>query len=168
MWLDLSKIIEMPGASVPFALELDGEHLRTASIPDFRTAPEASGQVVNTAGLLDLHAVIRAEMRCVCDRCGREFDRERVQTVDVPLAADLPEDSDSDVFPVTDNGIDLAEVLETCFILESETKTLCREDCKGLCPRCGKNLNDGPCGCETPKDPRFAVLEQLLDNKNEE
>jgi uncharacterized protein len=44
-----------------------------------------------------------------------------------------------------------------------ETKFLCREDCKGLCARCGKNLNLGPCGCGKEIDPRFAVLEQLLD-----
>ena len=46
-----------------------------------------------------------------------------------------------------------------------ETKFLCSEDCKGLCPRCGKNLNLGPCGCRKEPDPRFAVLEQLLDKE---
>lgn len=163
MWLDLRKVIEMPGAAAPFAVELDPETLRSAAILDFAAPPTAEGRVTNTAGLLELHAVIHAEMRCRCDRCGREFDRVREQTVDAPLAADLPEDADSDVFPVEDNGVEVSELLETCFILESESKTLCREDCKGLCPNCGKNLNDGPCDCRPASDPRFAVLEQLLD-----
>ena len=45
------------------------------------------------------------------------------------------------------------------------TKFLCREDCKGLCPQCGKNLNDGSCSCKKPVDPRLAVLQQLLDKE---
>jgi uncharacterized protein len=60
----------------------------------------------------------------------------------------------------------LDEVLTTLFILDMDTKFLCREDCAGLCPQCGKNLNDGPCGCKKPRDPRMAVLEQLLDDKD--
>jgi uncharacterized protein len=54
-------------------------------------------------------------------------------------------------------------VLTTCFILDMEIRFLCREDCKGLCARCGRNLNLGPCGCGKEIDPIFAVLEQLLD-----
>ncbi|MBQ7144062.1 MAG: DUF177 domain-containing protein [Oscillospiraceae bacterium] len=165
MWLDLRNIIEVPGASAPFETTLDPEQLLTPAILSFDAPPAAEGVVVNTAGLLDLHAVIRARMRCVCDRCGAEFERERIQDVDAELAADVDEDSDGEVFPLTDDGVDVSELLETCFILDTDPKTLCREDCKGLCPRCGKNLNDGPCGCEAPKDPRFAVLEQLLDRE---
>ena len=49
-----------------------------------------------------------------------------------------------------------------------DTKTLCSEDCKGLCPRCGANLNDGPCGCKREVDPRLAVLAKLLENRENE
>ena len=163
MWLDLSRIIETPGASLPFETELDASLLASDAILSFPVPPTARGQVVNSAGLLDLHAHIRGRMRCRCDRCGAEFERELDQPVDQPLAADLPEDSDSDAYPVEDNGIDAAALLESCFLLDREMKTLCRPDCAGLCPRCGRNLNEGPCGCQPTPDPRFAVLEQLLD-----
>ncbi|NLH02379.1 MAG: DUF177 domain-containing protein, partial [Clostridiales bacterium] len=63
--------------------------------------------------------------------------------------------------------LDLSDLLETCFILSMESKFLCRENCEGLCPSCGKNLNDGPCGCKKEIDPRLAVLGQLLDKKDE-
>ena len=43
--------------------------------------------------------------------------------------------------------------------------TLCSEDCKGLCPRCGADLNLGPCSCKKETDPRLAVLAKLLENK---
>ena len=44
-----------------------------------------------------------------------------------------------------------------------EMAVLCREDCKGLCPHCGKDLNEGPCGCEPRQiDPRLEALKKLL------
>ena len=64
--------------------------------------------------------------------------------------------------------LDVDEVLSTSFILSMDTKCLCKPDCAGLCDRCGANLNLGPCRCQKPRDPRMAVLEQLLDNKTDE
>ena len=55
------------------------------------------------------------------------------------------------------------DLLETVYILDMDTKYLCRPDCKGVCPECGQNLNEGPCSCRKKPDPRLAVLEQLLD-----
>ena len=65
------------------------------------------------------------------------------------------------------DGIDVCDVLETCFILGMDQKFLCKDDCKGLCGVCGKNLNDGPCGCGKQIDPRMAALAQLLDDIQE-
>ena len=165
MWLDLSKIIQIPGGEKSFEVTLDPEHLKNPAIHSFRSLPEAGGKVVNTAGLLNLRGELKAEMTCVCDRCGRLFDREKVMLLDVPLAADVEDEVSPEVFEIEGDGIDVSEVLETVFILDADTKSLCREDCKGLCPDCGKDLNDGPCGCTKPVDPRLAVLGQLLDDK---
>jgi uncharacterized protein len=74
------------------------------------------------------------------------------------------EDSeDPEAFTLDGDWLDVDDVLETAFILDMETKFLCREDCKGVCPECGRNLNEGPCVCRKKSDPRLAVLEQLLD-----
>ena len=103
----------------------------------------------------------------VCDRCGAEFPR----TVDLDLHADITadaQDDDPEVFTLDGDWLDVDEVLSTCFILSMDTKCLCRPDCAGLCDRCGANLNLGPCRCQKPRDPRMAVLEQLLDNKTDE
>ena len=48
-----------------------------------------------------------------------------------------------------------------------EQKVLCRDDCRGLCPKCGKNLNEGPCGCTKDGDPRLAVLSRLLETPDD-
>ena len=163
MWLDLRKILETPGASEPFAVTLDPEQLAGGAIAGFRRPPEARGEVVNTAGLLNLRGTLTAEMTCVCDRCGTAFDRKKVLSLDVPLAADVSDEASPEVFAIEGDGIDVSEVAETCFILDMEQKVLCRDDCKGLCPTCGKNLNDGPCACTRPGDPRLAVLSRLLE-----
>ena len=168
MWLDLRKIIETPGASLGFAVTLDPEQLAGGAISGFKRPPEARGEVVNTAGLLNLRGELTAEMVCVCDRCGTVFDREKILPLDVPLAADVSDEASPEVFAVEGDGVDVSEIAATCFILNADTKCLCREDCKGLCPNCGKNLNEGPCGCSAPGDPRLAVLAQLLEDTQDE
>ena len=172
MWLDLRKIIEIPGGRQSFQVTLDPKRLTDPAIRSFKYPPEARGEVVNTAGLLNLRGELKTEMTCVCDRCGTVFDREKVLPLDVPLAADVEEEDSEElspeVFEIEGDGIDLDDVLETCFILDMDTKCLCREDCKGLCPICGKNLNEGPCSCKKETDPRLAALAQLLDGGQSE
>ena len=105
MWLDLSKIIEMPGARTEFQVTLDPEHFSDPAILRFKYPPEARGEVVNTAGLLNLRGELQAEMTCVCDRCGTAFDRKKVLSLDVPLAADVEVEVSPEVFEVEGDGL---------------------------------------------------------------
>ncbi len=162
MRLNLSAIIEVPGGSVPFECELDTERLDFPSVRSYPRKPFAEGRVFNEAGILRLEGTLTAEMICVCDRCGEEFESLKEMPLDAVIVEENPED-DPSLFTLEGNEIDLDEILSTLFVLDMETKFLCREDCKGLCPTCGRNLNLGPCGCRKSLDPRFAVLEQLLD-----
>ncbi len=166
MRLNLCEIIEMPGSCLPFSCELDEERLGCPSIKRFVSAPSAQGQIRNSAGVLTLTGTIKAEMVCICDRCSAEFQCEKVLPVEAALAADLSDEDNPEVFALEGNWLDLSDLLETCFILSTETKFLCREDCAGLCPICGKSLDLGPCGCKKEIDPRLAVLGQLLDKNN--
>jgi uncharacterized protein len=63
--------------------------------------------------------------------------------------------------------IDLTPLVHEQIILALPTRPLCGEACRGLCPRCGANLNAAPCGCPTapPADPRLAVLHSLARGK---
>ncbi len=64
--------------------------------------------------------------------------------------------------------IDLRPLVEEHLLLAVPMKVLCSEDCKGLCPHCGRNLNQGPCGCgPEPADTRLAVLADLLRDRNQ-
>jgi len=162
MRLNLREIIEIPGGSVPFKCELETEGLDFPSIKEYKARPIAEGRVFNEAGILSLEGTLTADMTCICDRCGAEFDSVKETVLNVTIVEENTGD-DPELFLLEGDEIDLDEILSTCFVLDMETKFLCTEDCRGLCSGCGRNLNLGPCECRKPIDPRFAVLEQLLD-----
>ena len=162
MRLDLRDLIVNPTHRLPFRLELETENLDFPSVREYLHPPVAEGVVCNEAGILHMQGTVTADMLCICDRCGQDFESTKETAVDAVLVEEESTEN-PEIFVLEGTEIDAQEVLSTCFILDMETKFLCREDCKGLCARCGRNLNLGPCGCGKEIDPRFAVLEQLLD-----
>lgn len=164
MLLGLSKIIDMPGASVPFSASVDLSDLQFGTCYPASERVEASGQVRNTAGVLMMTGKVSTTLHGVCDRCASEFSRYVEYPIDVVLVTELSNEENEDewVFPLEGDSADLDDIIRTVFVLNMDSKLLCREDCQGLCCRCGKNLNDGPCSCQKELDPRFAALKQLL------
>ena len=148
MFLDLHEIIEVPGGEVPFRCRLDSDRLWFPALSHFDGEVTASGKVKNTAGILELTAIVEADMTVCCDRCTALFSERLSVPVSATLKADAEEEDYADLFPLEGDGVDVSDVLETCFILNMDMKFLCSEDCRGLCPDCGKNLNEGPCGCK--------------------
>ena len=165
MKLGLSKIIEAPGASVPFSTSVDLSDLCYGVSYPVSEPVEAEGQVRNTAGVLVMTGSIRTTIHGICDRCATEFDQDIDFPIDVVLVTELANEENEDewVFPLEGDSADLDDIVRTVFVLNLDSKLLCKEDCKGLCHRCGKNLNEGPCSCQKELDPRFAALKQLLE-----
>ena len=165
MLLGLSKIIDCPGASLPFSTSVDLSDLRYGLSYPVSEPVLAEGTVRNTAGVLVMQGSLHTMIHGICDRCAGEFDRKIEFPIDVVLVTELAseENEDERVFPLEGDSADLDDIVRTVFVLNLDSKLLCREGCKGLCPRCGKNLNDGPCNCRKELDPRFAALKQLLE-----
>ena len=165
MLLGLSKIIDCPGASLPFSISVDLSDLRYGISYPVSEPVEAQGIVRNTAGVLVMQGSLWTTIHGICDRCAGEFHRKVEFPIDVCLVTELTNEENEDewVFPLEGDSADLDDIVRTVFVLNLDSKLLCREDCKGLCPQCGKNLNDGPCGCRKELDPRFAALRQLLE-----
>ena len=164
MRLNLNEILEVPGGKLSFRCELDEERLTMPSVTGFSEPPYAEGEVKNSAGALTLTGVIHADMTRVCDRCLCEYSERLELPVEAKLSATLEDEDDADIYPIAGDGsIDLGDILESSFILSFDVKSLCKEDCAGLCERCGANLNEGRCSCKPQTDPRLAVLGQLLD-----
>ena len=165
MLLGLSKIIDSPGASVPFSTSVDLSDLCYGISYPVTEPVVAEGVIRNTAGVLMMTGSIETTIHGTCDRCASDFDREINFPIDVVLVTELSNEENEDewVFPLEGDSADLDDIVRTVFVLNLDSKLLCDEDCKGLCHRCGKNLNGGPCSCQKELDPRFAALKQLLE-----
>ncbi|MBN1894148.1 DUF177 domain-containing protein [bacterium] len=102
-----------------------------------------------------------------CDRCCAPFTRRirgQVKTLYTreKSKSGLPDRSDIRFMAAGTNELDLSADLTDALVLALPSKRLCREDCAGLCPGCGANLNETSCGCGTRKpDPRWEALEKL-------
>ena len=165
MLLGLSQIIDRPGESVPFSVSLDLSDLQYGASFPVSEPVNATGTVRNTAGVLVMTGTITTCLHGTCDRCTGQFTRDVKIPIDVVLVTEFAneENEDERVFPLVGDSADLDDIIRTVFVLNLDSRMLCKPDCKGLCFRCGKNLNDGPCGCQKEPDPRFAALRQLLD-----
>ena len=165
MLLGLSKIIDCPGASVPFSTRVDLSDLCYGVSYPVSEPVLAEGVVKNTAGVLMMTGKVSTCIHGICDRCAANFDREVSFPIEVVLVTEMANEENEDewVFPLEGDSADLDDIVRSVFVLNLDSMLLCREDCKGLCCRCGRNLNDGPCACQKELDPRFAALKQLLE-----
>ncbi len=111
-----------------------------------------------------------------CDRCLESFVLEIKEDFEVefrPVASlPLQEETrlsreDLEVIFFEGDEIPVDELVREQVILAVPYKKLCHESCRGLCPKCGKNLNEGPCGCGVRQDSPFAVLKELLQKKTQ-
>jgi DUF177 domain-containing protein len=96
------------------------------------------------------------------------FEERFYPTVDVLTGAPLPPIEEDDVFPIDEHHqVDLTEALRQSILLTVPMVSLCKEDCAGLCPQCGHDLNLGPCQCQPEIDTRLNVLKTLLPNQDQ-
>ena len=156
--LSLRKELEQDDLPESCALLLAGKGLV------FDAKAEHKDRVIHVEGTVD--AVLREN----CDRCGEPvslalhcgFSEDFSNVAEKIKEEDA--DGESDIHFFRGDEIDLFPYVEQCIYLNKPMKTLCRPDCKGLCPQCGANLNEKECSCDkSPIDPRLAVLADLLD-----
>lgn len=163
MLLNVKPILHTPGKRLDFQFELDLSDMEFSGRYPISRPVAVSGEVRNTAGILELSLNARSTLDAVCDRCGKAFAQEKDVPFACMLAEELQNEENDEIVLLEDGMVDVGDLARTAFILDMDTKTLCSEDCKGLCPRCGADLNLGPCSCKKETDPRLAVLAKLLE-----
>lgn len=122
-------------------------------------------------------AKLGTRVRLTCGRCLRDFEQdialgfseEFLETVDMNTGLSIAVD-DPEAFTISpDHVLDLDEAVRQYGLLSIPIRALCRAECAGLCPTCGHDLNEGPCGCGAEDvDPRLAKLSQLLEQPPED
>ncbi len=134
-----------------------------------------SVRLVKVAGDVLVTGTLTTVLQMPCTRC--------LEPVDVPVTIEieetfipitdiatgmhltLPEDVDDTILIDEAHILDLTEVVRQDLFISQPTHVLCREDCRGLCPQCGQNLNVGTCNCDTTTiDSRWSSLLTFKDN----
>jgi uncharacterized protein len=141
---------------------------------------EIKGKIRRTGDGVFVNGHVETRAQLECDRClkpiqlpvSADFALEYITEADYESssAAALSEEEMS-VSVFDGDSIDVDEIVKEQILLTVPARTLCREDCKGICPECGIDLNTGQCNCAAEKvDPRWAALKSLknTDNPNTE
>ena len=159
----------------------------TSFVTDFQEADEVKlDDDFKVVGPLEGHARMRRTnqgllvdgwvdltLKLTCTRCLKDFEQPMhvtfeelfYPTIDVFTGMPVPALDEEEFFPLDDHHqLDLTEAVRQNVLTALPMVTICQEDCQGLCPQCGKDLNLGPCACEPEVDSRLSVLEQLLQD----
>lgn len=161
MILDISKLLKKKISEFPFELTYNGDILEREDFEVVLKSPLKirgtayyGGEIVSVIG--NISGIISAQ----CSRCLVMFDYPMDVDFDEKFSKSTSEDES---YPITDNSIDLTDMVIENLIVSMPLKPLCSEECKGLCLNCGSNLNESKCDCETDDiNPKFAALKDLF------
>ena len=168
---------EGAGATREYALEATPSEL-AALLEDATPVAPLRGTVrlLRTQRSIFVRGRLTTRVQVECSRCLTEtevplaFDVEDefFPEIDVTTGHALPKPDDNGLGFMIDanHELDLSESVRQHLLLELPMQAICRETCAGLCPRCGANLNEGPCGCADDEiDERLAPLRALFEKK---
>lgn len=170
--IDLSDIAGTPGARgrYPISERLDPTE-------EFAGVGPVTGEITveNTGSLLLVRGRLQATLRCSCKRCLGQFDRALAVEVGEEFAT---ESTDRDIETVDRDEpeaaaishyvLDVSDLVRQQIAVNAPMAPICRSDCRGLCPQCGGNLNEGPCDCgPQPPDSRWEKLRDLFGDVSE-
>ncbi|MCQ2463573.1 MAG: DUF177 domain-containing protein [Clostridia bacterium] len=164
MIVALESIFDNGISNIPLDFSFDFSDVEFDGAFPFTTPVTLKGCIKNETDIVYIDAVAGVDYDGQCDRCAAAIHRHYTVPVNHVLVADLNNEDNDEYILVEGMRLDIYQLTleDVCLFLPS--KLLCREDCKGICFQCGKNLNEGVCGCSAPVDPRLAALQQLLDN----
>lgn len=159
--LDLKKLLDGSLPYVDFTIDLQECDFVDESLTG---TASASGRITNQSGLILLTGELKPALTAVCARCGKEFAYSTPIPLNAKITDKLANDDEEEFVLLVDSQLDIDELVRSALMLELPLRFLCKEDCKGLCAKCGKDLNQGACSCETKeRDPRWDVLKDYFD-----
>lgn len=170
MLIDLTDIIKNYGGKLELSEEFDmpaAHFLGEDFVFDGKCT--LAGGIYNNTNVLELEAEVSGKATVHCARCGKPVQID----VRFPVSEVLVRDEDvnseeEDVVPYSGNEVELEDVITNSFLMNVSGKYLCKDDCRGLCPKCGHDLNDGDCGCDTDViDPRWEKLAEIMKNMSD-
>ena len=129
----------------------------------FITPVKITGSIKCSDGIVVVKAFADFSFSMLCDRCSELFSKGYHIEIFHDIVSSLNDQSNNDLILAENNDFDLDELIISDILLYLPIKNLCSESCKGICTKCGRNLNREECFCKPETDSRFDILKQLLD-----
>ncbi|MCR5175289.1 MAG: DUF177 domain-containing protein [Anaerovibrio sp.] len=169
MKINVTEANEKLGIAVPFEfVTTAGEISAVHEDYSFDGDITVRGECVATGRGYRISGRISCTKSFVCDRCLEQSAVQQVHDFDEAYqkrGSGYNEDN-QDVNYFDGDQVDISQMIRDVLLSDQPLNNICNADCRGLCPKCGANLNHGDCGCDrTVIDPRLAALQQLLIKK---
>lgn len=166
MELDISKIRSKTGSEKSFDLEQPVEDIKEKKI-HFLQPVHVQGKIRNLDGTLYLEGEADILIERICDRCLSSYKQPLRIRIEENFYPEYKKIDDIDFFKTYNrNQLVLDQTVHDGVLLNIHINSICKEDCRGICPTCGKDLNEGSCSCETETtDPRMEILKNLISEE---
>ena len=165
---DVSSILKVRGAKILIEENLENlSHMFDGDLNVYNVS--VKGEIVNIGDVLEMSAKAEGTFKTECARCLKPIEKEFIFEFTEMLKNVDEEISDRDAVVIFEGEtVDISDIIRSNILVNLSTKYLCSEDCKGICPVCGADLNESSCNCEKEYiDPRLEGLRDLLE-KNQE
>ncbi len=173
MLVNLSDVLTSQGKteSIITELGLQTYECKLGSFPIIHKEPVSITATNTGNGKAHIEVTTSLVLMMNCDRClkdvAKNFDLSFSRQVHAP-STDAEEDPDELSF-MEGYQLDVENLISREILTNWPMKVLCKEDCKGICTKCGKDLNTGECNCDTfIPDPRMAVIKDIFNANNKE
>lgn len=170
MNINISKLVSEKTESIDINLEYD---LKASNLLYDYNIVEASpislsGEIYKEREKIFIDGSFSGEIVFRCSRCVREFKKNISGNIEFDIQVAEDENNNNDDEYLKGDYLDLSVVLEEALAFSLPMKVLCSEECEGLCPRCGQNLNINECNCDLETiDPRLEKLKDFFSNNEE-
>lgn len=162
--INLEPLFNNEGMKLPISHTLDLSDIDFYGDKPLSNACEITGEIQNATGIVSMKAVAQVDYSGTCDRCACEVNKHFTIPMEHTFVTELQDESNDEYILIPTMRFDLDGLATEDVLLTLPAKVLCDEECKGICSSCGKNLNDGPCDCKKPVDPRLEGLLALLSD----
>ncbi len=164
--INFKELFEVEGLSLDIDHESDMNDVELYGIHPFVAPMHIKGTIENRAGVVSVDADVTVRIETECDRCAVPVAKTLTIKMDHIFVPESYDTTNDEYIVVPDSHYDLDILATEDVLLSLPTKILCSENCKGICSRCGKNLNEGPCDCKKEVDPRLSSLLDLLSDED--
>lgn len=176
MKLSVSRELKLPGQTSSAALtEWWNDFAYMGRVVRFASPVTVSAEYVFDGNGFNVKGSVLTAFRSECARCGKEFIEPFETEFDERFDKDATEqdgEDEHDTYPFAGEELELNDLIRDAILLNMPNYSLCRDDCRGLCPICGCELNTAQCSCVREQDIEetenpFLKLRNLLEDDKE-